>query len=314
MDKQLLKCILDKLNTDCSNPIYVKSIGSIIEPYSITVSNPALPDILPFPNVPPYGAWEFSIDGGVTYNPYAGPFPEQAGPAGTVRVRLIHNFECAGNIEIGVGGDKWTGGIPTGGQLFLDGTQIAADTGTGFTYLYFPANIPSAGNHTVEWWHEAGPGGGTVQLGIDFRNYTCDISDCTTVYKITDCDGNVTWENADGTTYIPTGNEVRGICVTGDSCTNPTFVEICPTVKPDQNHVLVHGSNTNVPAGLKSVTISNLSGVTTVDGTFELGNGRRPNSISYSATELDGARGLLPAITLSGGTWQFSGIMPITEQ
>jgi len=81
----------------------------------------------------------------------------------------------------------------------------------------------------------------------------------------------------------------------------------------DQTHVLVHGDGESVPAGLKAVTISCTEGVTTIDGAFELGDDRRPDGISYNATEISGARGLLPAIALVGGTFQWSGIMPIAE-
>ena len=84
------------------------------------------------------------------------------------------------------------------------------------------------------------------------------------------------------------------------------------TPNPDQTHTIVHGTG-SVPAGLKSVTINNISGITTIDGAFEIGNGRRVDAITYSATEIDRARGLLPAIALSGGTWQWTGIQPVAE-
>ena len=84
------------------------------------------------------------------------------------------------------------------------------------------------------------------------------------------------------------------------------------TNNPDQTHVLVSGTG-NVPAGLKTVTINSLSGVNTLDNGFQLGNGRRADSISFDATELNRARGLLPAITISGGTWQWVGLEPINE-
>ena len=92
------------------------------------------------------------------------------------------------------------------------------------------------------------------------------------------------------------------------------FVDNIDSVpKPDQQHVIVSGTG-NVPAGLKSVTINNITGTTTTNTGFQLGTGRRVDAISYNATELDGARGLLPAITLSGGTWQWTGIQPIIEE
>ena len=88
----------------------------------------------------------------------------------------------------------------------------------------------------------------------------------------------------------------------------------CSIVQKDQTHTLITGSNTAIPAGLKSVTINNITGTTIVAGGYELGNGRRDNSISLNATELSEVRGLLPAITITGGTWQWIGIQPILEE
>ncbi len=85
-----------------------------------------------------------------------------------------------------------------------------------------------------------------------------------------------------------------------------------PTVQQDQVHSIVHGAE-DIPAGYKSVTITNLTGQTTVDGQFILG-GDGPSSISYSATELPEVRGLLPAIALAGGTWQWTGILAVAEE
>jgi len=96
----------------------------------------------------------------------------------------------------------------------------------------------------------------------------------------------------------------------GGSAFDGDITDVTPN--PDQTHVLVSGTG-NVPAGLKTVTINNLTGTTTVNGTFQIGAGRRVDAISYNATELDRARGLLPAITLSGGSWQWTGLQPIAE-
>ena len=85
------------------------------------------------------------------------------------------------------------------------------------------------------------------------------------------------------------------------------------TPNPDQTHVYVSGTG-NVPAGLKTVTINNITGTTLINGgPFALGQGRRVDSISFDATEIDRARGLLPAFTLSGGTWQWIGLSAINE-
>lgn len=84
------------------------------------------------------------------------------------------------------------------------------------------------------------------------------------------------------------------------------------TPNPDQTHVLVSGTG-SVPAGLKTVTINNITGTTTIAGGFQLGTGRRVDSISFNATEIDRARGLLPAMAISGGTWQWVGLEAISE-
>ena len=64
----------------------------------------------------------------------------------------------------------------------------------------------------------------------------------------------------------------------------------------------------NIPAGLKTVTINNITGTTTIAGGFELGAGRRVDAISLDATNHPCINGVLPAIALSGGTWQWIGI------
>ena len=103
----------------------------------------------------------------------------------------------------------------------------------------------------------------------------------------------------------------RLTCENTSSGSGGSVTDITPN--PDQTHVIVNGTDINVPAGLKSVTINNVNGTTTVNGVFQLGNGRRVDSITYNATEIDRARGLLPAITLAGGSWQWTGLQPIAE-
>jgi len=88
-------------------------------------------------------------------------------------------------------------------------------------------------------------------------------------------------------------------------------VDVSPN--PDQTHGKVQGVNTDIPAGLKSVVITSLSGINVIDGNFELGTGRRPNGVSFAATELDRSRGLLPAMAVVGGTWQWAGLLPVAE-
>lgn len=86
----------------------------------------------------------------------------------------------------------------------------------------------------------------------------------------------------------------------------------CISSKLDQIHVLQTGTG-NIPAGFKSVTINNITGTTIVAGGYELGQGRRDNSISLNATTVAPVRGILPAITITGGTFQWIGVLPINE-
>ena len=92
---------------------------------------------------------------------------------------------------------------------------------------------------------------------------------------------------------------------------NSSVIDVTPN--PDQQHVEVQGLNTSVPSGLKSVVISNLTGVSTINGSFELGTGRRPDALSFNASESSRARGILPAYAIAGGTWQWIGLQPIAE-
>ena len=83
----------------------------------------------------------------------------------------------------------------------------------------------------------------------------------------------------------------------------------------DQTHALSHGTDINVPAGAKSVTIVRLTGEVIVDGGFTLGDSPYPQSITYNASEVVGARALLPAIAMTGtGTFQWSAVLPVAEE
>ena len=68
-----------------------------------------------------------------------------------------------------------------------------------------------------------------------------------------------------------------------------------------------NGSNTSIPAGFKSVTINNITGITTINGGYELWDGRRDNSISFGGDIGNSTNEILPAYTLVGGTWQWVG-------
>lgn len=81
-------------------------------------------------------------------------------------------------------------------------------------------------------------------------------------------------------------------------------IEAIPEVDVPLTRVSGTGS---VPAGLKSVTINNLTGITTINGGFQLGTGRRVDSISFGTDRGNKVNELLPAYTLAGGTWQWIG-------
>lgn len=81
---------------------------------------------------------------------------------------------------------------------------------------------------------------------------------------------------------------------------------IAATPETDLPLTLVQGTG-SVPAGLKSVTINNITGVTTINGGFALGAGRRVDSISFGTERGNNINEILPAYTLAGGTWQWIG-------
>lgn len=75
----------------------------------------------------------------------------------------------------------------------------------------------------------------------------------------------------------------------------------------DLSLAVVTGVDTSIPAGFKSVTINSTSGVTVLNGDFELGEGRVISSISFGTGRGNYVNELLPAYTLAGGTWQWVG-------
>jgi len=114
----------------------------------------------------------------------------------------------------------------------------------------------------------------------------------------------------------PTNITIIWLDSAGAVIATPSNIEPCSSLSgtlDDQTHVLSHGVDINVPTGAKSVAITRLTGTVTVDGTFQLGDPPLPASIAYEAVTADGSRGLLPAIVLAGGTWQWSAILPTAE-
>jgi hypothetical protein len=141
---------------------------------------------------------------------------------------------------------------------------------------------------------------------LDYAQTAWCVAGAPAVREVAWKDGTpaLVWRRADNNVFTPTTAQV--LAATPGAC--PTA-----GAQLDQTHVVVSGVNTSVPAGLKTVTINNLTGVTTINGAFALGDARRVDSVSFNATELSEARGLLPAFTLAGGTWQWVGLQPIVE-
>ena len=91
----------------------------------------------------------------------------------------------------------------------------------------------------------------------------------------------------------------------GGSSTIDGPIEIdCPA---EVEETIVTGTG-SVPAGFRTVTINNITGLTTVAGGFVLGTGRRVDAISLDSTNHSCINGVLPAIPITGGTWQWIGV------
>lgn len=92
---------------------------------------------------------------------------------------------------------------------------------------------------------------------------------------------------------------------TASNVTVDNFPDQCPEIDLTLS---VQTGNGNIPAGFKSVTINNLSGITTINGGFELGTGRRVDSISFGTDRSNCTNELLPAYTIvSTGSHQWIG-------
>jgi hypothetical protein len=87
------------------------------------------------------------------------------------------------------------------------------------------------------------------------------------------------------------------------------LIEIRDLVTPNvSTNTFPTGLNINVPAGFRNVTITRLSGTVSIDlgnGVFELGGGSRPRGISVEGDVYGNNTGITPAITITGGTWQW---------
>lgn len=107
-----------------------------------------------------------------------------------------------------------------------------------------------------------------------------------------------------------------GSSITGGA-TESTLLEVKDLLAySNTSQSIITGANINVPSGFKSVLINSLGGTQILDfgggNTFEIGGGRRPTILSFEANELNSKNGLLGAITITGGTWQWVATNPIT--
>jgi len=94
------------------------------------------------------------------------------------------------------------------------------------------------------------------------------------------------------------GTDTTVITSTAGACCDPG----------QATHVLTAGTDIDVPAGFHSVTITNLEGETSLDvagGSFILSAATIP-SLAITGQE-HGVNGLLPAITITGTSWQWIG-------
>lgn len=104
------------------------------------------------------------------------------------------------------------------------------------------------------------------------------------------------WKNLN--TGINSGESLQGL-LTEENVTQP----------------LSNGVNTSVPAGFRTVLITSLSGINVINfgnpSNFQIGNGRRPDGTVLSGEQMNYKNGILPAITITGGTWQWIGLSPL---
>lgn len=70
---------------------------------------------------------------------------------------------------------------------------------------------------------------------------------------------------------------------------------------------VVTGTNTSIPSGFKSVTIANLTGTTTINGGFGIGEDHSLSAISFGTNRGNYTNEILPAYTIAGGTWEWIG-------
>ena len=167
-------------------------------------------------------------------------------------------------------------------------------------------NIDSAGSNSSATFGYSIDGGVTYINDNTPPNITFGASkiteECVTV-KVCEDSGEafnlVTGEAVDITEFYPCPR----------TCTAPPESSgACDEYATEVEQTIQSGKDSNVPAGFHTVTINSLGGTTTVDGGFELGTGRRVDTISFDSTNHSCINGVLPAITLTGGEWQWIGV------
>lgn len=118
----------------------------------------------------------------------------------------------------------------------------------------------------------------------------------------------VLWSDLQDEAGAPIGNtleEVEEFLTTLSQSQNGGGVTPAPVIG---TNLFPTGLNISVPAGFRNVTITRLSGTVTIDlgnGVFELGGGSRPRGISVEGDVYGLNTGITPAITITGGTWQW---------
>ncbi len=87
---------------------------------------------------------------------------------------------------------------------------------------------------------------------------------------------------------------------------NPLPLPVDEEPIPFVPHNITTGTNVNIPIGAQEIIINNLTGTNTIDfgggNTFTLTNG---DSLTLTGEVSNNAIGTLPAVTISGGTWQW---------
>ena len=171
-------------------------------------------------------------------------------------------------------------------KIYVDVNGDVVNEPTGLT----PCSNECESNMEFERCFDTGAGNVSVQGYYTLSAWNIETYTVAKVIASTDASYSV-WD--DVLADVPTWDQI--------SCESPTEDEI------DTPLTIVTGTG-DVPAGFKSVTINNITGITIVAWGYELGDGRRDNSISFWTERWNNINELLPAITATGGTFQWIGL------